>query len=440
MEIVDVSDAFRIYVGDVRDALQAMQPQSVHMVVTSPPYWALRDYGIEGQLGLEGTPDEYVQNMVAVFRDVWRVLRDDGTLWLNLGDTYAANRSYQVRDNKHTEVGNNMPSRVPDGIKAKDMVGIPWMLAFALRSDGWYLRSDIIWHKVNPMPSSVKDRPTTSHEYLFLLTKKPRYFYDKHAIAEPAEWDRWGAQTTPKHMGTKTKVGWIKPRSKREIMELIGPRNPRPKGVEAMSGGGNQAAGTIPSDGRTRNKRTVWSIPTQSYKGSHYATFPEKLAEICILAGTSEAGCCFECGAPWVRVSERVPTGFDGSRYGEASVQATGGASSGGTKQSTLGSGNGKMTASHRTLGWEPSCSHYDADFFRHPCIVLDPFIGSGTTAQVARSLGRHCVGIDLDHRNVPQAIERYNTPTRVEKKIKKVRRARKPKEGQLAMRVDNAT
>jgi hypothetical protein len=192
---------FTLYVGDALDVLRGLPDESVHCCVTSPPYWGLRDYGVDGQLGLEATPEEYVARMVAVFAEVRRVLRSDGTCWLNIGDSYTSGgRDYRVADSKGDASGNAraMETRaaVPAGLKPKDLVGIPWRLTFALQADGWYLRSDIIWSKPNPMPESVTDRPTKAHEYLFLLTRSARYFYDAEAIAEPAEW--YGPNGRPK--------------------------------------------------------------------------------------------------------------------------------------------------------------------------------------------------------------------------------------------------
>lgn len=239
-----------------------LHEQSVHCVVTSPPYWGLRDYGIAGQLGLEATPEEYVATLVTVFREVRRVLRDDGTVWLNLGDSYAANRSYQVRDNKHVDVGNTMASSVPPGLKPKDLIGIPWRVAFALQADGWWLRSDIIWAKPNPMPESVTDRPTKAHEYIFLLSKSERYYYDAEAVKEPA--------TSPLNS------------------RLPAPRGSEPYAVASGVGRTPQLF-TRKNDG-SRNRRTVWTLATQPYKGAHFATFPEKLIEPCVKAGCPVGG------------------------------------------------------------------------------------------------------------------------------------------------------
>lgn len=272
---------YRIIEGDCLDSLATLPAESVQTCITSPPYWGLRDYGHEGQLGLEPTPEEYVANLVAVFREVRRVLRDDGTLWLNLGDSYAANRSYQVSDGKHQahDFGGSNASKVPGGLKPKDLVGIPWMVAFALRADGWYLRSDIIWAKPNPMPESVTDRPTKAHEYLFLLSKGPRYFYDAEAIKEtavarePGEIDG-GAQREAN--GSKSNEG----RNYRKQDNIPGDSARRMTGFNDR-----YFAGPAPF---TRNKRTVWTVTTQPFPGAHFATFPPKLIEPCILAGSAE--------------------------------------------------------------------------------------------------------------------------------------------------------
>ena len=260
----------------------------------------LQKYFVPVEIGLEQTPDEYVAKMVEVFREVRRVLRDDGTLWLNLGDSYAANRAYQVPSTKggpkhsDSQAVGGKGSVVPDGLKPKDLIGIPWLLAFALRADGWYLRQDIIWHKPNPMPESVRDRCTKAHEYIFLLSKSERYFFDSEAMREPsAGWPIGGAKTRGK-TGYATASG-------------------AGKSPQRDSNGG------LGGDGQTRNRRSVWTVPTRPYKGAHFATFPPALIEPCILAG---------------------------SRPGD---------------------------------------------------IVLDPFMGSGTTAEVAILHGRQYLGCELN-------------------------------------------
>lgn len=255
----------RILEGDALQVLQTLPDCSVQCCVTSPPYFGLRDYGVVGQLGLEKTPDLYVEAMVGVFREVRRVLRNDGTLWLNLGDSYAANgiSGLAIKGESSTLVGTANHAHtaqrkvVPLGLKAKDLVGIPWLLAFALRADGWYLRSDIIWHKPNPMPESVTDRPTKSHEYLFLLSKSPTYYYDADAIAEDAIGASGGGWSEATHAARRATIGGGRP----------GPRPP----IAA-----------------TRNRRSVWTVNTSPYSEAHFATFPPKLIEPCILAGSAK--------------------------------------------------------------------------------------------------------------------------------------------------------
>ena len=240
----------------------------VQMCVTSPPYFGLRDYGHEGQIGLELTPEEYIASMVEVFRCVRDVLADDGTLWLNIGDSYAAAGGAQVQGTKQTKGSQagawNGETRKPaTGYKPKDLIGIPWMLAFALRADGWYLRQDIIWHKPNPMPESVKDRCTKAHEYIFLLSKSSRYYFDAAAIEEPAKWERWGNQTEKKsHTGTAGHLG-------------------------------GKTLAELPIRDK-KNRRSVWTVATKPYKGAHFATFPPALIEPCILAGSRPGDVVFD--------------------------------------------------------------------------------------------------------------------------------------------------
>jgi DNA modification methylase len=251
-----------ILVGDCRVSLRTLEAGSVQTVCTSPPYFGLRDYGHDGQIGLEPTPDEFVAALVGVFREVRRVLRDDGTVWLNLGDSYVSNGFFpdapsningnsKSRDHARGARGRQITSAA--GCKPKDLLGIPWAVAFALRADGWYLRSDIIWAKPNPMPESVTDRPTKAHEYLFLLSKGPRYYWDADAVREANECDRL--------------------------------RGPALHG-DLVSTNGNSGLARRDSGG-VRNKRSVWTVATQPYAGAHFATFPPKLIEPCILAGSA---------------------------------------------------------------------------------------------------------------------------------------------------------
>ncbi len=292
-----VSDVdFQLYNGDALETLRLMPDESVHMAVTSPPYWGLRDYGDEGQLGLEATPELYVERLVEIFRELRRVLRDDGTLWLNLGDTYHGGGGGNYGDGLSSKQGGqhltNVRNRIRlDGLKAKDLVGIPWMVAFALRADGWWLRSDIIWHKPNTMPSSVTDRPTGAHEYLFLLSKSSRYFYDADAIREP---NRPDGRTKTVH-DTRT-------------------NNSHPNYAGRTGCGKERWPNEL-----GRNRRSVWEVVTEPLQDAHFATFPQALIDPCVMAGSPEGG------------------------------------------------------------------------------VVLDPFMGAGTTALVARRLGRRSIGIELN-------------------------------------------
>ena len=254
--------------GDCRELLREMPAGSVRCCVTSPPYWGLRDYGHAGQLGLEPTPEEYVARLVEVFREVRRVLADDGTLWLNLGDSYASGgrgggMEGEAGEKQRSNFGALLgPKKAPDGLKPKDLVGIPWRVAFALQADGWYLRSDIIWAKPNPMPESVTDRPTKAHEYLFLLAKSQRYYYDAWAVSEPAT-----------HAGKVVNLG----------EKSLSRGQAAGAGVKA-SGNGTADSVTVAD---LRNRRTVWTVPTQPFSGAHFAVMPEALVEPCVLAGSA---------------------------------------------------------------------------------------------------------------------------------------------------------
>jgi DNA modification methylase len=359
--------SWKLLQGDVMAKLAEIETGTVQTCITSPPYWGLRDYGIDGQIGLEKTPEEYVNKMVQVFREAKRVLRDDGTLWLNLGDTYAANRGCQVPQTKDTgtkrdnDKFNHMAMKADQiGLKSKDLVGIPWRVAFALQADGWYLRSDIIWAKPNPMPESVTDRPTKAHEYIFLLSKRERYFYDAEAVREP------GAIPA----GTKAAKGSA------ERFNTPGV-NSRPPEYKIYNG--------------TRNRRSVWTISTQPYPEAHFATFPPKLIEPCILAGTSPRACEI-CGAPWGRVVERQAGVSKECPKTQAAHEARGGT---GKPVGTVGkSGSGRIDGYSITTGWQPTCTCENEGKGR--CIVLDPFAGTGTTLWVAEHFGRDSIGIEI--------------------------------------------
>lgn len=329
-------DLDKCYLGDCRDVLRDLAASGIkaQTCVTSPPYFGLRDYGVDGQIGLESTPEACISKMVEVFREVRRVLADDGTLWLNIGDSYASTapgtrNSPQIKGSKSNaeQWANVRPDLREHGIKPKDLIGIPWMLAFALRADGWYLRQDIIWNKPNPMPESVEDRCTKAHEYVFLFSKSPRYLFGADAIKEPAAASshaRW-AQDVEAQRGSDRVPG-----KSNGPMKAVGGRSRRDsfkrddsKRAQAIPG---QTAGTHredrPESGwdtAVRNRRSVWTVATTPYSGAHFAVMPEALVEPCILAG---------------------------SRPGD---------------------------------------------------IVLDPFMGSGTVAAVAQRLGRRWLGAELN-------------------------------------------
>ena len=431
--------AWRVDVGDCRELLAAMPDGSVQCCVTSPPYWVLRDYGtaswsggdpacehkprvasistrplgllhgghatvdagtvqrdchcgavrVDSQLGLERSPDEYVAAMVAVFEQVRRVLRSDGTLWLNLGDSYAAGGPAGGPGKQHTNVGSlAVPTRsAPQGLKPKDLVGIPWRVAFALQAAGWWLRSDIIWAKPNPMPESVTDRPTKSHEYLFLLTKSERYFYDAQAIAEPvtdSTIERVSQPTLDQQKGspvpfkTNGNMHAVVKRSGNKERKCATERDCPAPGV----------AGSVPWEGTTRNKRTVWTVTTKPFSEAHFATFPPELIEPCIKAGTSERGHCPKCGERRRRIVERTSGDSDREPRGKALTSPR----NDGSTWNENG-GRGFMPVSSIDSGWTTCECGVEAV----PDMVLDPFSGAGTTGLVCTRLDRSLVGLELN-------------------------------------------
>lgn len=286
----------RLIEGDCRKVMKTLPAESVHCVVTSPPYWGLRDYGVHGQIGLEDTMSEFLVAIVAVFGEIRRVLRSDGTCWVNLGDSYATGtRRARTPTNrgKHgyweNPAVNLRISGVADGLKPKDLCGIPWRVAFALQADGWWLRQDIIWSKPNPMPESVTDRCTKAHEYLFLLSKSERYHYDAEAIEEAAGEDPGpGIGGLAIGAGDHSALGHAQG-DRNDSHGVRRPRPSRPKG----SFGGKTAGAEQPAFRAvttTRNKRSVWTVPSQPFTEAHFATFPPALIEPCILAGCPEGG------------------------------------------------------------------------------------------------------------------------------------------------------
>ena len=410
--------------GDVMERLREMEPESVHCCVTSPPYWGLRNYGVDGAYGLEPTLDEYICQMVEVFREVRRVLRKDATLWLNLGDAYTASPKGSLngqdksgltstKTQEHSPVGVHKRG---NGLKPKDLIGLPWRLAFALQADGWWLRSDIVWHKPNPMPEPVTDRPTRAHEYVFLLSKAARYFYDADAIREPmAEssiarisqesfWEQTG--------GEKDHRNGVNPnRSARQSLENLAHKADKQRGHSRRHAGFNDrwdGMSNSEQQAMGANKRTVWSIATQPYKEAHFATFPEKLVEPCILAGTSEKGVCAECGAPWTRIVEKSPSTMNirvrDAGKGVLHLKSGCGGGAAATDSEVVAYGPEQLGGPVTAISWQPSCGH-NAEAV--PAVVIDPFCGSGTTGVVALRHGRLFIGVELNPEYVELARRR---------------------------------
>jgi DNA modification methylase len=337
--------------GDVIDALRTLPDGSIHCCVTSPPYYGLRDYGIDGQIGLEETPEDFIEKLVLVFREVKRVLRLDGTCWINIGDSYSqsggsGSGEYQKRHKQFGKTINSgtaqKPRRAPSGFKPKDLIGIPWMLAFALRNDGWYLRSDIIWSKPNCMPNSVNDRPTTSHEHIFLLSKNVKYFYDIDAI-----------RRSIKEVSGKTFA--YRGDCDTEHTEIIG-----------------------------GNERTVWEINTKPLKDAHFAPFPIELPARCIKAGTSEYGCCSNCRTPYRR----------NLKFGISDINRK--------VNEDRPRNIGRLNASNNIFrkrymsGWISDCN-CNGNII--PCTVLDPFGGACTTGLAAAQLSRNAIMVDINEK-----------------------------------------
>jgi DNA modification methylase len=483
-----------LYHGDAAQVLAGLPAGSVHMCVTSPPFFGLRDYGtgeweggvdgcnhlesgesrtaasvaasgldggknqvhrshtfgavcgkcgarrVDSQIGLEDTPGGWVAALVTVFHQVHRVLRDDGTLWIECGDSYVSGQGGRqssvgempaspLRIGSDGDIGRDdvdtgswwsgateklTPARGETDLKPKDLLGQPFMLAFALRADGWYWRGMYPWAKRNAMPESVRDRFTTAHSYVMQFAKKPRYFFDAVAVQEPAEWARWGDQTVPKHDGTPTASGWVGGATKDELHDrYVNPGNRTNNGQKPRTDERRGFDQRLELAGGTKNRRSVIDIPTEAnglavcavcdayWEGGaprqhcgqpvvqHFAAFPRALARLAIQAGTSEHGVCSECGAPWERVTEtsgewRAQHELPAKHNGEVYRTNPGGGIS--------GRNTNRVTVS---IGWRPTCAHEDAP--RIPATCLDPFAGSGTTLLVAREQGRHAVGVELN-------------------------------------------
>lgn len=475
-----MSDRLTVLQGDALAVLKTLPDESVQCCVTSPPYWGLRDYsacscaqrrnagiatlaeagtvsdGVSGQcsatderckkdpdpdcpkcngtgkiagvaehqIGLEKTPEEYIQKLVAVFREVKRVLRSDGVLWVNIGDSYnsighkKSNSGYGSTGlaggiaQEHSPVYRE--NQAP-GLKHKDMVGIPWMLAFALRADGWYLRSEIIWAKKNTMPESVTDRPTKSHEQIFLLAKSQTYFYDHVAILEPV------STSTHAHISQdlQNQIGTFRANGGGKTNGPLKPVFTKKTAINADGSKNNEsfANGTC-MPVAARNKRDVWFVGTQPYSEAHFATFNPDLIKPCVLAGTSARGCCPKCGSPWERLIEdgapleewKKASGADGNGeyHGQNTkdYQAHLAQPASTVKERIL-----KGMVEKKTVDWKPSCRCYPIEDTPDPvpCVVLDPFGGSGTTGEVALELGRHAVLIELNPEYISLCHDRTN-------------------------------
>jgi DNA modification methylase len=358
-------DWLTIFQGDCRSVLRHLPPNSVHLVVTSPPYWNQRDYGTEpqewadgwtGELGREPSPIQFVQHLVGIFDDVRRVLRDDGVTFLNIADSWV--------------------SRPVDGIKRKDMALVPQRLLIALQDAGWYVRSDIIWQKGGGLPESRHDRPSKSYEHIFMLTKCDMYYFDQEAVREP-----------------------VRESSLKRMEYGLRQRHPEGIGVSMLPINTPRLGERfVNPDGRYI--RDIWPINIETSKTEHYAPFPSKIPERAILAATSEKGCCAYCGTPYRRVIEKAATGRIRNReHGglgtEMRREPQGLRPVGGTFQEGV---------ERRTVGWQATCGHDEGVV---PCTVLDPFVGSGTTLLVAQRLGRRSIGIDLNPEYVVQTINR---------------------------------
>ena len=356
--------------GDCIETLQKLDDKSINTCITSPPYWGLRNYNDEEkQLGMEDTPEEFVDNLVKVFREVKRVLRDDGTVWLNLGDSYSSGgrtttTNQSLRGDKDYGVTRPKPSK---GIKPKDLIGIPWRVALALQQDGWYLRQDIIWHKPNPMPESVKDRCTKAHEYIFLLSKNVKYYFDNEAIKEDSKYhgkDKRSDKGNIRYEGKRTSN---KDTKAQQSFVTINPK---------------------------KNKRSVWTVTTKPFKGAHFATFPMDLIEPCVLAGCPEK-ICVNCEKPYERVMQK-PKQLEVERNKRS-----------GLDDRKVGGVLDKYNRENPPidLGVQKQCNCETNE--TKAGTVLDPFGGSGTTGIVAVNHNRHAVLCELNQEYIDLAKKR---------------------------------
>jgi DNA modification methylase len=404
--------------ADCRAALDFMESESIDCVITSPPYWGLRDYGVAGQLGLEASLGEHIDTLVNVFREVRRVLKKTGTLWVNYGDAYACAPNGRSAA-KTKRIGNDdrtfrdKPISTVGGVlKPKDRMLLPARLAIALCEDGWWLRDEIIWHKPNPMPSSVKDRTTPAHEMIYMFSKGPRYFYDQEAIRNPPS-DALLQQVMDGYNGADTKdyaEACAQSASGTKARIIAGAR--KKIKVPGSWDKGSGAHGTIHRDGRTEalyvearaklgsNKRSVWTVPPKGFKEAHFATFPPALIEPMILAGCPERVCSV-CGRPWERVVEKTFIPQQDVSI-EKGIRGAGSQKPLDVSDGRQGFPRGSLDTI--TTGFKPTCS---CSVEPVGGTILDPFFGAGTTALVARQHGRHSIGIELSAEYVEIARRR---------------------------------
>lgn len=377
--------------------------ETVQTCITSPPYFRLRDYRVRGQLGAENSLEEYINNLVQVFREVWRVLRPDGTLWLNIGDCYVGGGRGGNSDNitgRGKDASQLQHNIIPNGLKTKDLMLIPARLALALQADGWWVRRDVIWYKPNPMPESAPDRPVGAHEYIWLLTKQKKYFYDRYAVLEPAKMNRWGGQkaTNPDNCKGDQPRGLLRDRDMMPVQ-----RNIR----SVWEAEEDEYQQFLHWKARQGLMGDVWTISTQGTSYAHFATFPERLAELCVLAGSSERGCCPKCGAPYRRMVRKI-------FISQPDVSAERAHYHRDTEGVPGNSWNGvpRGCSEIQTIGWRPGC---DCDAGEPiPCLVLDPFMGSGTVARAAIRHRRNAVGVELSYECIKNIASRRTAAIQV--------------------------
>lgn len=410
-----------VHVGDSLQVLRTLPDESVHMAMCSPPYWGLRDYGVAGQIGLEGTVSEWLDKLLEVFAEVGRVLRKDGSLWVNLGDAYVgsgtakragkgdqlANGAGEVlrrkRTGKHAYMGHTRPlrGREVEGLRPKQRIGLPHRLVFAMQDAGWWWRDEIVWAKRCPMPESARDRSTMAHEFLFCFTRRPNYFFDQEAWKEPVS-----GEAHPRGDG-RTPRGWdTGPGGHRDLLGNYKPE--RDDFVKSVNGA--DAFGDLVTH---RNRRSVWMLAPEPFPGAHFATYPTTLVEPIVFAATSTEGCCSSCGAPRVRIIEKGEhdrarqRACGGDANGEYHGEAT--KDYGAARAENAAEVKARILAGMReriTIGWKATCR---CEGKVVPCTVLDPFTGSGTTGLVAVRHGRNFVGIELNPEYADMARRRIS-------------------------------